>query len=391
VTRTRGISVLVVDDGLEVRAFAVRALTRSGWHVESVTGAGAALALVKEEHELDVIVLQSSSADPLGLSFLRALRGLDLDLPLIVVARADGPEMARTGLERGVYRILGRPLDAEAFQDAVASAGALHHLAVLKRRALELSEPPGILVSDGAGLDARFERALEKLWVAFQPIVRWPDRGVFGYEALVRSDEPALGTPQRLLDAAERLGRVADVGRAVRRAVAERAPQVPGDAMLFVNLHPTDLADPALYDAGEPLSACAGSVVLELSERTLLPELGVVHERVARLRGIGYRIAVDDLGAGYAGVSSLGQLEPDAAKLDALLVRGVDTSSRKGSIVRSMIDVCQRELGAYVVCEGVETEAERDTLASLGAELFQGYLFAKPAPLFRGVSMFAPA
>jgi EAL domain-containing protein (putative c-di-GMP-specific phosphodiesterase class I)/CheY-like chemotaxis protein len=382
---------LVVDDGLEVRAFAARALTRSGSRVESVTGAAAGLARVKDGHELDVIVLHAVALDPLGLGFLKELRGLELDLPLIVVARVEGHEMPRTGLERGVYQSLGRPLDADALQDAVAYAGALHHLALLKRRALELTEPPGMIVSDGAGLDARFERALDKLWVAFQPIVRWADRGIFGYEALVRSDEPALGTPMRLLDAAERLGRVADVGRAVRRAVAERAPQVPAEAMLFVNLHPTDLADPALYDQSEPLSGSAGAVVLELSERALLPELGAVRERVERLRGLGYRIGVDDLGAGYGGISSLGQLEPDAVKLDALLVRGIDSSSRKGSIVRAMLDVCQRELGAYVICEGVETEAERDTLTSLGAELFQGYLFAKPAPLFRGVSMFAPA
>ena len=389
-TRTQGSSVLVVDDGLEVRAFAARALTRSGSRVESVTGAAAALARVKDDHGLDVVVLQAAVADPLGVNFLRELRGLDLDLPLIVVARAEAPEMARIGIERGVYRILGRPLDAEAFLEAVASAGALHHLALLKRRALELAEPPGLLVSDGAGLDARFERALTQLWVAFQPIVRWPDRGIFGYEAFVRSDEPALGTPRRLFDAAERLGRLAVVGRAVRRAVAERAQQVPRDAMLFVNLHPTDFADPALYGESEPLSACAGSVVLELSERALLPELGAVRERVTRLRGLGYRIAVDALGTGYAGVSTLGQLEPDAAKLDASLVRGIDASSRKASIVRAMLDVCQHELGAYVVCTGVETEAERDTVSSLGAELLQGYLFAKPAPLFRGVSMFAP-
>jgi EAL domain-containing protein (putative c-di-GMP-specific phosphodiesterase class I) len=132
-------------------------------------------------------------------------------------------------------------------------------------------------------------------------------------------------------------------------------------------------------------------VVLEITERTSLARISDVRECVARLRKLGFRIAVDDLGAGYAGLSSFSQLEPDVAKLDMSLVRGIDVSSRKASIVRSMLTVCQRELGTYVVCEGVETESERDTLTSLGADLLQGYLFAKPQRLFRGKSVFAPS
>jgi EAL domain-containing protein (putative c-di-GMP-specific phosphodiesterase class I) len=112
---------------------------------------------------------------------------------------------------------------------------------------------------------------------------------------------------------------------------------------------------------------------------------------MARLRRLGFRIAVDDLGAGYAGLASFSQLEPDIAKLDMSLVRGIDTSATKASIVRSMISVCTQELGTRVVCEGVETVAERDTLQSLGADLLQGYLFARPSRDFRAVSIFPQA
>jgi EAL domain-containing protein (putative c-di-GMP-specific phosphodiesterase class I) len=161
--------------------------------------------------------------------------------------------------------------------------------------------------------------------------------------------------------------------------------------MLFVNLHAADLNDDTLYGAGAPLTPFASSVVLEITERTSLSRIGDVRSCMTRLRNLGFRIAVDDLGAGYAGLSSFSQLEPDVAKLDMSLVRGIDASARKASIVRSMLTVCQRELGTYVVCEGVETEAERDTLTELGADLLQGYLFARPQRGFRGKSLFAPA
>ena len=110
--------------------------------------------------------------------------------------------------------------------------------------------------------------------------------------------------------------------------------------------------------------------------------------RIARLRALGFQIAVDDLGAGYAGLSSFSQLEPDIVKLDMSLVRGIDSSSSKSSLVRSMVQVCTRDLGMRVVCEGVETSAERDTLERLGATLLQGYLFAKPERGFRADGLF---
>ena len=94
-------------------------------------------------------------------------------------------------------------------------------------------------------------------------------------------------------------------------------------------------------------------------------------------RRLDSEIAIDDLGAGYAGLSSFTQLEPDVAKLDMSLVRGIDTDTRRRSIVRSMKQLCS-ELGILVVAEGVETVAERDTLDDLGCDLLQGYLFAKP-------------
>lgn len=382
--------VLVVDDEEAVRTLAVRALTRNGCKVEAVPNAVEALALLKKGRTFDVIVTDLGMPGISGTEFLRLIRQIDLDVPVIVVTGNPSLESAVAIIEYGGFRYLQKPVDVELLRHAVLSAGAMHRLAVLKRRALELSEGDGWLIGDRAGLDARFDRALEQLWIAFQPIVRWSDRAVFGYEALVRSDEPTLNSPGLLFDAAERLGRVREVGRAVRRAAAEAAASAPPDTMMFLNLHAADLNDETLYGSTAPLTAFATNVVLEITERTSLSRINDVRSCITRLRSLGFRIAVDDLGAGYAGLSSFSQLEPDVAKLDMSLVRGIDASARKASIVRSMLTVCQRELGTYVVCEGVETEAERDTLTELGADLLQGYLFARPQRGFRGKSLFAP-
>ncbi len=103
---------------------------------------------------------------------------------------------------------------------------------------------------------------------------------------------------------------------------------------------------------------------------------------MSQLRELGFRIAVDDLGAGYAGLSSFALLEPDIVKLDMTLVRDVDRSSVKQKLVASMASLC-RDMGLLTVAEGVETQAERDTLIHLGCDLLQGFYFARPtaAPL----------
>jgi EAL domain-containing protein (putative c-di-GMP-specific phosphodiesterase class I) len=144
-----------------------------------------------------------------------------------------------------------------------------------------------------------------------------------------------------------------------------------------VNLHSADLNDEELFSEGAPLSKMAARVVLEVTERASLYGVKNVATCVARLKALGFQIAIDDLGAGYAGLTSFTQLEPKIAKLDMSLVRGVDADSRRQAIIGSMKKLCD-ELGMLVVAEGVETAAERDVLADLGCDLLQGYLFARP-------------
>jgi EAL domain-containing protein (putative c-di-GMP-specific phosphodiesterase class I) len=286
-------------------------------------------------------------------------------------------EASSKALEYGAFRYLTKPVMPAVLRDVIERAVRVHGVAQLKRQALELhgANWPG----DQAALEVRFTMAMKGLWVAFQPIVSWSARTLYGYEALLRSTEPTLVNPLAFVEAAEQLGKLEELGRAVRARASGAV--LPEGAKLFVNLHAYDLKDEELYRSDSPLAKLANRVVLEITERASLHGVKDVEGRVAKLKQLGFAIAVDDLGAGYAGLTSFAQLQPEVAKLDMSLIRNVDREPTKRTIVRSMHRLCV-ELGILVVCEGVETVKERDALAELGCDLMQGYLFAKPGPAF---------
>jgi EAL domain-containing protein (putative c-di-GMP-specific phosphodiesterase class I) len=136
-----------------------------------------------------------------------------------------------------------------------------------------------------------------------------------------------------------------------------------------------------LLSAASPLSGIASRVVLEITERASVSEIKDLSTRIQRLRDLGFRIAVDDLGAGYAGLTSFAQLRPDIVKIDMSLIRDVDKEPTKERLVRSLSDLC-REMKILAVCEGVETVSELETLLRVGCDFFQGYHFARPGKPF---------
>ncbi len=211
----------------------------------------------------------------------------------------------------------------------------------------------------------------------YQPIVRASTGELLGREALLRVQQPLLARPRLVLNAAERLHRVHDVGRAVRDLVAQDAERAAaGGPLFFVNLHSEDLQDPALYSPKSRLSAVASRTVLELTERGSFESVADLPERLQRLRGLGFRIALDDLGTGSVGRS----LDPEFIKLDISLVRGIQRDASRQKIVRAMVVVCH-DLGKQLIAEGVETIEEQTMLREFGCDFLQGYLLGKPAPL----------
>jgi len=371
--------VLVVDDDEALLRIHARALEKGGYRVETAPD-GSAAALALERTSFDVILSDVDMPGLNGIELLARVRAHDLDVPIVLITGNPSIDTAMQAIEHGALRYLTKPVRLEEIVKVAGQAALLHRIAKAKREAFTFA---GIerFVGDYAGLVSTFASAMEDLYIAYQPIVSSANGTVFAYEALLRSRMPSLPHPGAMLDAAERLGRVHELGRRVRAKAIEPLGRLPENVLLFVNLHPSDLLDEDLFDPAGALAAVAGRVVLEITERAALQGIGDVVARVASLRKLGFRVAIDDLGAGYAGLTSFALLEPDIVKLDMALIRNLHREPIKQKLVRTMVSTC-KELDILVTGEGIETPEERDELARAGCDLMQGYLFARPGEAF---------
>jgi EAL domain-containing protein (putative c-di-GMP-specific phosphodiesterase class I)/CheY-like chemotaxis protein len=376
-------AVLLVDDDISVGRGLRRVLAAAGYEVRIATSGEEALdALTKRT--FDVIVSDINMPGMSGISLLRSVRLRDRDVPIILMTGKPTLETAMEAIGLGAMQYLAKPMNLDELLKSVERASKLHQLGKLKRDALKLLGANAAQAGDRAALEADLDRALDTMWMAFQPIVDSEGCHLFAYEALMRSDEAALPHPGALLAAAERLDRLPDLGRRVRALSAAAFGGAPGHTLLFVNLHTRDLLDPDLYRVDAPLTQIADRVVLEVTERAALEDVNDVISRVASLRTLGFRVAIDDLGAGYAGLSSFVELQPEFVKLDMSLVRGVNTSAIRQRLIASLAALC-KDLGMHVLAEGVETAEEHDAVRGLGCELLQGYFFARPGRPFPSV------
>jgi len=378
--------VLVVDDDPAMRRTCGRVLALEGWGVVEADSGGAALETIATAKAMFDCVLSDVNMPGLdGFALVAKVREIDDDIPVLLMTGDPSLDGAVKAIESGAVSYITKPFASEALAAAVARAARRHGVARMRRRADSYARAlGGADAADRVDLERRFANALERLWMAFQPIVDVATGRVFAYEALVRTDEDSLRRPDLLIATAERLDRIHQLGRTIRAAVARAAADAPDGVELFVNVHGLELGDEELYEPNAALSRLAPRVVLEITERVGLdPAIGTA--RVGMLRKLGYRIAVDDLGAGYAALGALAHLEPEIVKLDMSLVRDLDRSATKRRVVAAIATLC-RELGGRVVAEGVETPGERDACIGAGVELLQGYLFARPARGFPSVT-----
>jgi EAL domain-containing protein (putative c-di-GMP-specific phosphodiesterase class I) len=371
--------VLVVDDDPVLSRVFADVLHDAGFAVEIAADGQRALALL-EKVPFDAVITDLTLPGMDGMVLLRTVRERGLELPVIFVTGKPNLSTAMEAVEFGAFRYLLKPVDPDQLIEVVERAVRFHKLAAIKRQAKEYLDKEHD--SEHVGLADRFSRALAGLDLAFQPIVRWPQKRLVAYEALLRTSEPSFTRPEKLVHAAEVLGRVHELGRAIRNRAALRMERSP--MRLFVNLHSEELLDDALYDPKAPLSLIAGRTVLEITERAGLDRVPDVRARIDRLKRMGFSVAVDDLGAGYSGLSSFIQLDPQVAKLDIALVRNLHREPTKRKLVRTITSLC-KDLGITVLAEGIESCEERDTLEGLGCDLQQGFLFARPGRAFPAV------
>jgi len=225
--------------------------------------------------------------------------------------------------------------------------------------------------------------------MAFQPIIDVAARAVFAHEALVRGPEGqgAGWVFERVNDGNryrfDQVCRVKAVELASRLGMAER---------VSINFLPNAVYRPELcirttLAAAEEYRFPTERMVFEVTESEKITDIAHVRGIIQHYKARGFTTAIDDFGAGYAGLNLLADLQTDLVKLDMALVRGIHTDRARRAIVRGIMEV-GGELGIRVIAEGVETRDEYQALRDLGIDLFQGYLIAKPA--FRALAQLTP-
>ena len=367
--------VLLLDGDDETRGGMASVLRAKNLEVVEATSAESALDSVQRE-SFDVLLVEVRPPDSAALAVVEAARRRDPEVPALFLAAESSPEITRLAIQHRVAGFLGTPVSPDELWGEVERALDSARVSRLQRNLMRISPEAMPFLDDVPESKRLLEESLAELYVVYQPIVRAYDSGVHAYEALVRSRGP-LGNPALLIAAAEALGRMDDLGRAIRARIAkdlDEAPERRED--IFVNLHPTEF-DSRLLSSDEPLLPHASRVVFEVTERAQLRSEDETRGTLDAIRAFGFRIALDDLGEGYAGLTWISKLGPDVIKLDMTLVRDVDVSAIKRDIITAVVGLCRRSQ-TLVVAEGVETDDEAATVRALGCDLLQGYLFARP-------------
>jgi EAL domain-containing protein (putative c-di-GMP-specific phosphodiesterase class I)/putative methionine-R-sulfoxide reductase with GAF domain len=210
-----------------------------------------------------------------------------------------------------------------------------------------------------------------------QPIVNMIDGRTVGVEALTRFDR-TLPPPAHWFAAAEQVGLGAELEYVTAVGALEVLDKLPADLYLSFNSGPALVFGHSLQQL---LSTCDLSrVVIELTEHVAVEDYQRLCATLAPMRAAGARLSIDDTGAGFASLSHILKLAPDLIKIDRSLVESVDTDASR-RILASALAKLGTVIGATVIAEGVQTEAEAATLLSLGITHGQGFLFAHPGPV----------
>jgi EAL domain-containing protein (putative c-di-GMP-specific phosphodiesterase class I) len=238
-----------------------------------------------------------------------------------------------------------------------------------------------------AAAEARIAAALAPggLAIVYQPIFELGSALPSGFEALCRVGvEPRRGPDVWFAEAAE-VGRQAALEEAAVSAALPALAALPREVYLSVNAS----AETIVAGGLEPLLAGHDPerIMLELTEHAAVPDYGALERALVPLRMRGVGLAVDDAGAGYAGLQHILRLRPDVLKLDMALTRDIDQDRARRSLATALVHFA-RETRAVIVAEGIETDAELATLRDLGIQRGQGYLLGKPMDLSAAAGLF---
>lgn len=362
-------SVLFVDDEPTVLDAYEAAFAAQQLEVLTAESGSEALSILSST-PIDVVVSDENMAPMSGSTFLRLCRERFPDTERIVLTGHASLDATMSAInDARVVAFLTKPCGRAEIAEAIESALAI--------KAQRVTADRKRAQADSA--NSTLDEALANTEVWYQPILD-RDGTVRAHEALLRPQTTALPTPVSVVESATRLDRHADLDRRVRRLVGRDLDRGRLSTDVFINVLPKSLTDPALAADDDPLQAHRDRVAIEVTERAHLRSLGDIQPTVERLRELGHRIVIDDLGAGYSGLTSIALLRPDIVKFDLELVRDVHSDEARTHLVGALVDTCH-DLGMLALAEGIETPEELAALRRMGFDLYQGYLLGKPAPL----------
>lgn len=225
-----------------------------------------------------------------------------------------------------------------------------------------------------------------RLQTIFQPILDFSKRDLRGYEALIRGpSDSQLHNPAMLFETAVRFGRLVELEQLCRELSIQQFRRLNLKGKLFLNVVPSVLLDHEDGLRGQILSLVeqAGidpsQIVIELTEQFPMDDYEAMRQATAHYRQMGFEIAIDDLGAGYAGLRLWSELRPHYVKIDKHFIQGIHEDSIKADFVRSLCEIA-KSTQCHIIAEGIETADDCSTIYEMGIRFGQGYFIGRPHP-----------
>ena len=382
--------IVIVDDVELNNTLLRRMLVSAGWNrVDAFTDpkAGLESCLVSPP---DLLLLDLHMPQMDGYAFLEQLHDRlahDVFLPIIVISADVTTKTKRRVLAAGAKDFLTKPLDRfeVVFRVRNTLETAQFYKSVSERNSFLQGFIEDRTVSEreeGARTREQHERierviANEALSIVFQPICELGSNRIVGFEALSRFTEGTPLTPDKWFADAAEVGLGAELELLAVSKALDFLPFLPTKHFMSVNASPAVTMEPKF------ISLCSVDprrVVVELTEHTPVDDFPTIIENLKRFRSLGIRVAVDDAGAGFAGLEFLVRLRPDVIKLDRTLVAGIDSDPAKRAMAAALV-LFARDIGATVIGEGIERIDELETLTELGCEWGQGFLLGRPSTM----------
>jgi EAL domain-containing protein (putative c-di-GMP-specific phosphodiesterase class I)/CheY-like chemotaxis protein len=368
------LSIWMVDDETMVRRATERLLTHLRHDVRLFDrGSELVEALPDASRAPDLILADNDLPGMSGLEVLRRVRTLSpAAARVLYTAHAPGPAVVDAFNHGTVQR-------------CVHKSDGIPALEAILRQVLAERKSDGRVTAqaeeDRVRLDLDDLITQRRLTLFVQPLYDATTGAWVACEALMRSRHPAFKGPMDILDAAHHFDRQLELQRVLAIMSRDIRDQLPPEVSLFVNVDPGVLRSVKRLD--ETLSALypvSRGVVLELTERARLSQEPGWEMVVQRMRDLGFRVALDDVGAGYNSLGAVAAVQPEVIKIDISLISGVHQDARKAELVRILCDYAAR-YDLLTVAEGIEQAEEAATCQALGVRWLQGFHLGRPMPL----------